>query len=279
MDYCACGQQADGRCTRCGDFLCRLHQSGYPSEILYALRSDGRDATLTLSRHSGPPLRLRTSERTLLCRTCRGEAIEETTPAIIGIVNDLEHGSPERTALRLLRCWLLSDPDRTVALGPALVTAVAGHRPDWLHDSPMLTLTVMYATLARAHSMTPPARQVVYQNAFRTYGWWSGEKIRRRTAAIDTVRAWTFTEKDDGRHHVLLVGAYGGAAPAGSEWATEGTVTIGDWKEYDAGLKAARDQVAALKRTLESPTPSFAGSGGSHGASGVLTSAIRSLLR
>lgn len=261
MDYCECGKQATGRCARGGEFFCRGHQREYPSEILFMLQGAGQPP-LTLSRSSGPALRLDPQEKMLLCRTCRAEAINQTMPQVTKSVADAEQGSLERIALMVIdaRCWLIYDHGDKYAVGPDILTALAGHRPPWYYDNALTTATVLYAVLARSRSLTPPPINIVNLHQRQTHSWWSGHKVRNTTTPIDTIRAWTFTEYDDGsRRGTLLVGEHGSAYHAKYGWpeSVDGTVTLQavGLVDYDIDIKNTRNRVAEVKDAVESRTP------------------------
>jgi len=287
VDYCECGAQATSRCSRCGAFLCRSHERRYPPEILYALYVDGRQAPLTLSRPSGTALQLRTSEDTRLCRTCRADAVDETMPEVIAMLGEFEGGSAERVALRLVDagCWALSDPGGTDLVAPAIVAKIAGRRPAWLRDDALMTMTILYATLARARSIKPPVLRVIHENAHTTVGWWSGEKRHRKTTDLGTVNAWLFSYEDDGHFCGLLVGPHGAARGVGLEWAPEpgkATNTCKMWGngEYGENVARARAQLAQLQREVAADPPVYTRDSDSRGfGARMLVSPIRALLR
>lgn len=265
MDYCECGEQAKSRCRRCGEFLCRLHQTRYPDEPLFALYVDHKQVPLSLSRPSGPALQLEAGEETRLCSACRNAAIDETMPKFVSLLTEIEGGSPEGVALRLLdaRCWWVPSPGGNGISAPAIVTQVAGKRPSWLHDDSLLSMTTLYATLARARSIRPPALRMIHENSHRTTGWLSGNaKDRRRTTDLGSVNAWFFHYKDDGSFCGVLVGPHGAARMVDSGWSqTMGTspITHKLWGngEYDVNIAAARKYVAELQQAMSANPPAF----------------------
>lgn len=253
MDYCACGHQATGRCTRNGEFFCNVHKRTYPRSVADLLEQ-ANHGPLTLSRSSGPPLKVqvRGGAWTLLCPSCYQDAIDDVLPEISTYLTSVESASVERIVIRLLRSagtWRDS-VNGYHPVGPDIITAVAGHKPEWLYDNEVQTAGALYADVARARSLSPPHIEVVHVHEKRTHsGWRNKEKVTRTARSLGALDAWAFHIHDEW-NWVLLVGADGGVAKVSSSWLpVNNTITLShvgdvDWSVDDGYVLAARRELA-----------------------------------
>jgi hypothetical protein len=166
-------------------------------------------------------------------------------------LRESEGGSLERAAVRYLTQTTWQDSGLHAALvGPRVVTAVAGRRPDWLADGEASTLVALYTNTARERGLAPP--RLVVRNATVEYRRTLRGGLRSEPVVIPLgeVAAWQFPYRDDeGRDCLLLLGATGAAADVSTAWLpVDGVVTLKgpaevcrqDFAEVQRQLKAAR---------------------------------------
>lgn len=144
MDYCDCGRQAEGRCTRTGEFLCLNHLWKYPHGLLWALVADSSEPVF-LTRPSAPPLRVEyPGNLPTLCPACYESLVDEILPTLSERLSLGASVSIEKAAVRILQANLW-DTDRggvpqiagrSRPIGPALMGHVFGHRPVWAFERP-----------------------------------------------------------------------------------------------------------------------------------------------
>lgn len=228
-DYCKCGKISIGKCVKDHTIVCSSHVRNHPSVLVQLLRQDILKSNIP-SWAAG---------NNVLCQKCYDDSMTAVLPYVLKHLDK----NPERAVLQVIEKWIWdgdSSNDR-IPLGPRIIEALAGRKPDWLFDSSTQTLAALYARIAG----TPPQLRVKYEYETKTKGLFGG-KVNLNYDLVGQFSAWALFYSDGEQGMVLLVGARGGTISVERSW----------WpnKQNVIMLKHFRPQsstIARIKREVE----------------------------
>lgn len=265
MDYCDCGRQAVGRCTADGDAVCADHLRHYSVAIGMLLTTTGQEPPPDFADGR------RGSTKKILCPRCYTAVIKAEVPGIADRLPALYGDSIEKVVLFLVRSCFWDDYEingighesynNRHPVGPDIVEAIAGRRPDWLFDDAQKMLAALYASVAAQRSIEPPRIEVTVEDVQTVRARLTGrEKRISSTVRVGTIRAWTFSYNSSGEYggrDSYLVGVRGAAVSSPHNGLVPGKNSFwGTSEKFDPGrvnrqADEVRQKLDSLNRVLD----------------------------